>query len=299
MSQFSLMAATRHLEKSMPFVLYRFALTFGIGFGYLFVSLCGAGIAIAFDYLGKNPNAFAPYGAVAGFAIFGVVMYKTRPWWLHLVTIRQLALLAEQAQGQQLPHGKAQLDHAKQRVNHSFPSTSGLFALDQQLQTALAELPEAPALSHPQAAKAGQWLLGQLSALNHQTILALHFYSDATNPWQTAAQGVAIQHRHLAALLKYRLYAFGFAWLGFIAAFPLLTRGLEMLTSDFPFQLGIWAYIFGGVFSWTLKAAFFEPIGEAAMMQALFPLAASVTADDAQALAQHSASVKAILEKAA
>jgi hypothetical protein len=305
MPNFNLLAATRTIEKSMPFVLYRLLICLGAGLGYLFATLSGAGIAIAAFSLGKNPGAMAPFGAALGFAAFGFLMYKVRPYWLHAVKAPQLALLAEHAKGGALPEGKAQIDHAKQQVARHFPSTAGLFELDQNIQRALAEMPEPPALpaaisQNPQLAKISAWLAGRLSALNHQTILARHFYAGADNPWRTAAEGLAVQHRHFASLRKNRLYASAFEWLGFIAAYPLLLIAFQKLTSGLPVaSLEFWTYVFAAVFAWTLKAAFFEPIAEAAMMQSFFPLAEQ-GADPAQEaeLSRRSEAFRTIREKA-
>ncbi len=304
MSNFSLLAGTRNIEKSMPFVLYRFSICLGAGLGYLFATLSGAGIAIAADAWGKNPNSMAPFGAMLGFAAFGFLMYKLRPYWLHAVKAPQLALLAEQAQGKAIPAGKAQLDYAKQRVAESFPSTSGLFDLDQNIQRALADIPESPSLfasllNHPQAGKQVRVLLGRYAALDHQTILARHFHSGHDNPWRTAAAALAAHDRNFDTLLKYRIYASAFEWLGFLAAFPLLAAGFGMLTSGFPVSFGYWIYVFASVFAWALKAAFFEPIAEAAVMGVFFPLAEQQADPEREAeLARRSASFKAILKKA-
>jgi hypothetical protein len=304
MSNFSLLTGTRNIEKSMPFALYRFSICLGAGLGYLLATLSGAGIAIAADSWGKNPNSMAPLGAALGFAAFAFLMYKLRPYWLHHVRIPQLALLAEQALGRPIPVGKAQIEHAKQQVRDSFPSTADLSALDQQIQLALADIPAAsrlfaPLLGHPQAGQHFRKLLGCLAALNHQTVLAGHFHSGHGNPWRTAAAGLAAHDRDFDALLKYRIYASAFEWLGFAAAFPLLAIGFQMLTSGFPVSFGYWIYLFAGVFSWALKAAFLEAIAEAALLGVFFPLAeqAADPAREAE-LAGRSAAYKAILDQA-
>ena len=303
MSQFSLLAGTRNIEKSMPCVVYRFLICLGAGLGYLLFSLAGAGVAIGAGSLGKNANALAPYGAALGFAAFAFLMYKVRRYWLRGVKLRQLALLAEQAQGKPIPEGKAQLEYAQKRVEENFPSAAGLHELDGLIQKALAELTEppaalAPALNHPQAGKLARRVIDAYAASNHQAILARQFQVGG-NPWRTAATGLARYAKHARSLLTYRVYATAFEWLGFLAAFPLLAKGFEMLTSGLPVSFGYWIYLFAGVFSWALKAAFFEPIAEAAVLGVFFPLAAQET-DPAQAaeLARRSPAFQAIVAKA-
>jgi hypothetical protein len=278
MWDFNLLAATRTIEKSMPFVLYRLLICLGSGLGYLFATLAGAGTLIGFGSLAKNANALGSFGAVLGFVAFGYLMYKIRPFWLHGVKAPQLAVLADQAKGETLPVGKALVDYAKQRLARSFPSSSELSELDRKIQRTLIEIPAlhpstGGAPQNPQMVKLVGWIIGRLSALNHQSILAWHFYSGAENPWRTAVTGLAVQHRYFAALVKNRLFATLFQWLGFAAAFPLILVAIQKMTAGLPISVGFWAYVFAAVFAWTLKAAFFEPIAEAAMMQCFFPLA--------------------------
>lgn len=277
MSEFNLLAATRTLEKSMPFVLYRFLLCFGIGLGYLLATLGGAGTLVGFASLTKNANALGPIGAVLGFAAFGFLMYKLRPSWLHGVKAPHLAVLAAQAKGEPLPSGMALVEFAKQRLAQSFPSKSRLFELDRSLQHTLADM--AGSAFATRAPAGGPWVTKVLAAAvrvlysrNHQSILAWHFYSNAEDSSQAAATALAAQKAHFAALLKYRIYATVFEMMGFAAALPLLTIAFQKMVAGIPIAVGMWPYVFGAVFAWTLKAAFFEPIAEAALMESFFPL---------------------------
>lgn len=283
MSNFSLLAATRTIEKSMPFVLYRFAVCFGVGLGFLLATLAGAGTLVGFGSLAKNAIAIGPFGAVLGFAGFGYVMYKIRPVWLRGIQAPLLKLLADLAKGQALPAGAAQIDYAKQQVAQSFPSTSGLSGTDQALQNSLAEMAESTVAARGDSAVAKYQAkaLGYLFGRNHQTILAQHFYAGAGDFQATVTAGLAIQKQHYAALLKYRIIATVFEVVGFVAAYPLLLIGIEKLVSGIPINMSFWPYLFAGVFAWTLKAAFFEPIAEAAMLDSFLPLVPKVSEAEA------------------
>lgn len=283
MSNFSLLAATRTIEKSMPFVLYRFAVCLGVGLGFLLATLAGAGTLIGFGSLAKNAIAIGPFGAVLGFAGFGYAMYKIRPIWLRSIQAPLLKLLADLAKGQPLPAGAAQIDYAKRHVAQSFPSASGLFEADQDLRSRLAEMAESTASAGGDSAMAKYQAkaLGYLFGRNHQTILAQYFYSGASDFQATATAGLATQRQHYAALLKYRIIATAFEIVGFVAAYPLLLIGIEKLVADIPINMSFWPYLFAGVFSWVLNAAFFEPIAEAAMLDSFLPLVPKVGAAEA------------------
>ncbi|MGZ8217473.1 hypothetical protein [Methylomagnum sp.] len=283
MSNFSLLAATRTIEKSMPFVLYRFAICFGVGLGFLLATLAGAGTLIGFGSLAKNAIAIGPLGAALGFAAFGYLMYKVRPVWLHGIQAPLLKLLADLAKGQTLPGGNAQIDYAKRQVSESFPSRSGLFEADRNVRSDLADLAAsaAPVVVDSPVAKYQAKALGYLFGRNHQTILAWYFFAGAGDFQRTAAAGLAIQKQHYAALLKYRIIATIFEVVGLVAAYPLLLIGIEKLVSGIPINMGFWPYLFAGVFSWTLKAAFLEPIAEAAMLDGFFPLVPKISEAEA------------------
>lgn len=275
MSDFSLLAATRSIEKSMAFVLYRFLLCMGVALGFLLATLAGAGTLVGFGSLAKNASALGPFGAVAGFGLFGFLMYRMRTNWLSLIDIPQLALLADQSSGKSLPTGAALIDYAKQRQRHSFPSISSLSELDQAMQQTLRDIAAdqpLPPIRNENIKRVLAWLLASLSAFNHKTLLAWHFCLDAENPWKTAADGLGIHARHHAAMTQRRLYASLFTWAGFMAAYPLLLAGIGRLVSGIPINMSFWPYVFAGVFSWAIKTAFLDAIAEAAMMESFLAL---------------------------
>lgn len=304
MWDFDLLAAVRAIEKSMAYVLYRLMICLGAALGYLLATLAGAGTLVGFGSLTKNALALGPVGAVLGFVLFGWLMYKLRPTWLNAVNVPQLALLADQAKGADLPTGKALIEFAKRRTAQCFPSTTRLFELDEairQTQRDMVGLHPCPRL-HVKQPQINHYLnvaLQQLAALNHQTLLAWHLYSGSDNPWRSASVGLSVQDRHFASMTSNRLAATLFAWLGFVAFYPLLLGGIRMLVADIPIDLSFWPLVFAGVFAWALKTAFFDAIAEAAMLQVFFPLAEQL--DDTgtrEALQQHSAAYRQLLEKA-
>lgn len=304
MWDFDLMAAVRAIEKSMAYALYRLILCFGAALGYLLATLAGAGTLVGFGSLAKNALALGPLGALVGFALFAWLMFKIRPTWLNIVHIPQLALLADQTRGVSLPSGKAQVDHAKRRQAESFPSTRKLFELDEamrQTQADIADLHPCPKLpaDRPAISNLAMNLVRRLSALNDQTLLAWHLYTGSDNPWRSVAKGLAVQEQHFAAMTRNRLAATVFAWLGLVAAYPLFLAGIEMLIDDIPMNFSFWPKVFAGVFAWAVKAAFFDAIAEAAMMQVFFPWAEQEPdASAEESLARHSASYRDILRKA-
>ncbi len=303
MWDFDLMAAIRAIEKSMAYVLYRLLICLGAALGYVLATLAGAGTLVGFGSLARNALALGLAGAVIGFALFAYLMYKLRPTWLNAVNAPQLALLAEQAKGTILPAGKAQIELARALKTRCFPSVTRLFELDaaiRKTQQDMADLNPCPRLEvkQPLVKQALALAFQQLSALNHQTLLAWHCYSGSDRPWQTAAESLAVHEQHFSGMTKNRMVATGFAWLGLLAFYPLLLAGIRLLVEDIPINMSFWPYVFAAVFAWALKAAFFEAIAEAAMMQYFFPLAQQTAGQTAsEMLRQHSAAYRQIEER--
>lgn len=277
MWDFDLMAAIRATEKSMAYVLYRLGLCLGVAFGYLMATLGGAGTLVGFGSLEKNAISLGPVGAVIGFVAFAFLMTRIRSLWLRIVDLPQLGILADQWDGKMLPTARALLSYAKERLEGAYPSTSGLNDLDLSIREVLSDLSK----SHPcpkfantegLAAKIQLQITARTSALNHRTLLAWHFMSGHQNPWQSAAEAIEVYDRHFSALLRNRAILTVFSWVGFFTALPLLQKGIEILVSDIPIHMGPWPLVFGGVFSWAIKAAFFDAIAEAAMLDYFFPI---------------------------
>lgn len=304
MWDFDLMAAVRAIEKSMAYVLYRFAICLGAALGYLLATLAGAGTLVGFGSLAKNASSLGPLGAIIGFALFAWLMYKLRPTWLNAVNVPQLALLSDQERGEMLPGGKALIEYAKRRQTECFPSTSRLFELDEtirQVQGDMADLHPCPKLPNesPKLRDYAMRLARFLSGRNHQTLLAWHFHTGQTNAWSTVAGGLAVHERHFTRMTKNRLFATLFSWLGFLAAYPLLLAGIRILVDGIPINMSFWPYVFAGVFAWAIKAAFFDAIAEASMLQVFFPLARSEATDGQdEALLQHSSAYRRMRENA-
>lgn len=278
MWDFDLMAAIRAIEKSMAYVLYRLGLCLGVAFGYLLATLGGAGTLVGFGSLEKNAISLGPIGAIIGFIAFAFLMTRIRTLWLRIVDLPQLGILADQWDGKLLPSARALLNYAKERLDGAYNSSSRLNELDQSVREVLADLSKqhpCPKLQSEEGLGAQMQLqiTTRIASLNHRTLLAWHFMSGHSDPWRSAAEALEVYDRHFSSMLRNRAILTAFTWIGFFLALPLLQKGIEILVSDIPIHMGPWPFIFGGVFSWAIKAAFFDAIAEAAMLDYFFPIA--------------------------
>lgn len=274
MFKLNVLAATRTIEKTMPFMLYRLLLCLGLGLAFLLVTLIGAGTVIAFAAFSKNPSTLSGFGAALGFIASAYGVYRFRTIWLYHLTARHLALLSAQIKGETIPEGKAQIDYARQRVTSCFPSGEELNTLDQATAASLmsiSALRSPITVANPALQKAVNTLIGWLFTAHRQTVLAWHFYSGAENGWQSASVALTCLAEHFRETLKNRLILTAFEWIGFGAAYYFMLYPTGLVADALPVSVGIWQYVFALVFAWGLKMAFFEPISQATLMESLFP----------------------------
>ena len=277
MWDFDLMAAIRAIEKSMAYVLYRLGLCLGVAIGYLLATLGGAGTLVGFGSLTKNAISLGPTGSVLGFIAFALLMARTRTLWFRMVDLPQLGILADQWDRREIPSARALLAYATVRKDHAFPHNADLPDLVASTQEVLKDLsrlhpcPKTGSAQGPLARLFGH-ISVRISSSSYRTVRAWHFMSGHANPWQSVAEALLVVDRHFSEVIRNRMIAIGFTWVGFAAFLPLLDKGIEILVSDIPIRMGFWPLIFAGVFSWALKAAFFDAIAEAAMLGYLFPI---------------------------
>lgn len=270
----NVLSATRTIEKTMPFMLYRLLLCLGLGFTVLLATLIGAGTVIAFASFAKNPSAMAGVGAGVGFiaSVYGV--YRLRPLWFKTLDLSHLALLADQIRQKDIPEGTAQIGYAGLRVSASFPSDSELRRLDACIKASLkdvARIHPPLVLGHPLARQGANLLASGLFASLHHAVLAWHFYSDGSNAWLSARTAITCMAEHHKKIFLDRLFMSVFEWIGFIAAYWLMLYPTGWVADSLPVAVGLWQYVFAAVFAFGLKMAFLEPISEATLMEAILP----------------------------
>lgn len=306
MWNFSLMAATRSIETSMPFVLYRFMVFLAISLALLFGTLAGAGTLIAFASFSANPTALASVGALLGFAGLAYLLYMFRGSALFNAQVGTLALLVEQTRVAKLPEGKAQIEFAKKAAAERFTPFSYV-EVGSALGAALSTLP-APAcplldrMNNAALSNAGKLLSRLLSRLCGPAIMALNFAdSAAANPWKSAERGLVIHAAHTDALVKFRLYGLLFEMSGIAASFVLMLYPVDYAVSMLPVDVGFWRYVFALAFTGTLEGAFFNPIVTAAMAQLYLAQDKAMHNDigvQIAALAEQNEAIRLIHEKA-
>jgi hypothetical protein len=269
MADFNLLAATRSIEKSMPFVLYRWLVYLGVSFALLFATLVSAGTFIAFASFLPKPGSVAGFGALVGFLGLIYGFYRFRGSLFFNVNAGQLALMAEQERGGKIPDGFAQVEFAKSRADARFNSA--------QFHHYISEI--GAVLTEDFLKNCGYFSPGsfpyRISALLSQGLLgtsiralaAQDFLRAAGDPWKNASDSLLRILRQRDRLLKWQIYSLILQLTGWLTSVFLMFYAVDAAASLLPVNVGWWRYLFAAVLAWSLTEAFLAPIAIIALAQ--------------------------------
>src|SRR5690606_39821927 len=97
MWDFNIGRALAMMMRTMPFIVLRMAVYFGIAIGYVLVTGTGASIGYGVGIFGddgfRTTSAF--WGGAIGFGLFAAIMYWAREYILYLVKAGHIAVLVQ------------------------------------------------------------------------------------------------------------------------------------------------------------------------------------------------------------
>ncbi len=280
MWDFSISGALGLMTRTMPFILLRMAVYFGITLGYILVTGAGAGIGYGVGALGDESfqagSAF--WGGAIGFGIFGAAMYWAREYILYIVKAGHIAVLVEMIDGKPMPQGKSQVSHATAVVKERFAQASVLFAIDQLVKGVIGVITGLvrgilTILPLPGAR--------QLSGILHaflrvavgfvdEVILAHAIRTASTNPWSSAREALVLYGQNYKVMLKNAAWLAIIVYLLSFLVFLVMLAPAALVVYLMP---GAWAaggFVFALLFAWSVKAALLEPFAITCLMQVFF-----------------------------
>src|SRR6056297_755126 len=130
MMDFKLGEVLSLIGRTMPFLIFRFLIYFGITLAYVLITGVGAGLGYGIGGIGGEPEAGGMWGGMAGFGLAGAMIYFLREYLLYIVKAGHIAVLVELMQGKTIPGGKGQIDYAQGVVRDRFAQSSVLFGVD-------------------------------------------------------------------------------------------------------------------------------------------------------------------------
>jgi len=308
MLEVQLLTATQAIEKTMALALYRFSICLGIRFAFIIAILAGAGMGFAIGSFGDTLSGFGDVGGLVGFVACGFVMYWARDHLLFSVRCPQIAAAVEQMEGRLLPTGAKQIAAARSLVQERFQKASLLAGLDRKIKSVLADLLHAtpqvsgwmPSIAHLTTARIVNALVARPVTYTDAVILAFQLREKEQDLWRAGQRALVLYAQHFKILLKNALIVYVLMYAVSIPVFLLMLEPVGWVDAALPESMGWWRYLFALILTWVIKAGFFEPIAENAMMQLYFDRieGQELSAESEEKLSRLSPSFQAIKERA-
>lgn len=280
MWNFSIGRSLRLMVQTMPFILFRALVYFGMALAYVLVTGIGAGIGWGIGGLGDEgfQASAMGWGAFAGLGLTAGVLYFLREYVLYVVKAGHIAVLVQLLDNQPMPGGRSQISHASAVVKARFAQTSVLFALDQLSKgviRAVTGLVQGVAALLP--VPGIQQILGIVRAflriavgLVDEVILAYAIRGNSHNPWASAHTALVLYAQNAKVMIKnaawLTLIVYGLSFLVFLVMLAPAAALVYMVP-------GAWSaggVVFALIFAWAVKATVIEPFAIACLLQAYF-----------------------------
>lgn len=280
MWNFSISQSLRMMTQTMPFILLRCAVYFGIALAYILVTGAGAGIGWGIGGLGDEgfQASATLWGGMAGLGLTGIILYFLREYILYIVKAGHIAALVQLIDDQPMPEGRSQIAHARAVVRERFAQTNVLFGLDQLIKgviNAVTGLVQGlttllPIPGMQQIMVVVRAFLRVAVGLIDEMILAYAIRTRSTNPWASAQTALVLYGQNAKVMMKnaawLTLFVYGLSFLVFLVMLAPAAALVYMIP-------GAWSaggVVFALIFAWAIKAAVIEPFAIACLLQAYF-----------------------------
>jgi hypothetical protein len=278
MWDFKLGAAFGAMQRTLPFLLARMLVYFGIALLYVFSTGVGGALGYGFTRFGDGEGEGAVVGAFIGFAGASGLLYWVREYILYLVKAGHIAVLVRIYDQQPLPGGRGQIDYASSIVKERFKDASLLFALDQLIKGVLAALIGVlrglmsilplPGLNAVVGVLTG--ILRLSLTYVDEMMLAKIIRDESDNPWETARHALVLYAQNYKRMLKNAVWLWVLMWVLTLAIFVVMIGPAFALMALVPGDLGFWAFVIAFILAWSVKMALIESLALFAYLQVYF-----------------------------
>ena len=275
---FSISRTISVLAGTMPFILIRMAIYFGITLIYILATGTGAGVGYGLGQLGDDPTAYTLWGGMAGFGLVSVVLYWLREYILYIVKAGHIAVMVHLLDGNPLPRGEGQIAYARREITERFAESNTLFALDQIIKgviRALTGILNVASAILPIPGVHG--LIGFINGIIRMSltyvdeiILAYNIRTRSENPWESSKDALILYAQNGGNMIKNAVWLSIFMWLLSALIFLLLLGPAFALVYLLPGSPAAFGFGLAVLLAWSTKAAILEPFAIAALMQAYF-----------------------------
>jgi hypothetical protein len=278
MWDFSIGRSLGLMVQTLPFILLRMVVYFGITIAYLIAAGGGSAIGYGVGHISDDPGTFAVWGGVIGFGLVSIGVYWIREYILYILKAGHIAVMVELMQGKALPEGRGQIEHARQVVTARFGEANVLFALDQLIKGVIGAI--TGLIGGVAAFLPLPGLQGLLAFVNtvirmsltyvDEIILGYNIKLDSQDPWETSRQGLVLYAQNGRTMVRNAIWLSIFLWIIAICIFIIMLAPMAALFYILPGEIAGWSFIAAIVFAWAFKAAFLEPFAIAALMDVFF-----------------------------
>ncbi|GAB2725740.1 hypothetical protein [Halomonas garicola] len=266
------------LRRTMPFLIFRFLVYFGITLSYVLATGAGAGVGYTAGAVFGNAGGGATWGGLLGFGLAGAVMYFLREYLLYMVKAGHIAVLVELMDGSRIPGGRGQLDYAQSVVRERFTESNVLFGVDQLIKGVikafnrtfftLAAILPIPGIEG--LAKLVNTVIRLSLTYLDEVILAHNIRTRSDNPWATSRSALILYAQNYKAFLTNAVLLTFITWGLTLGVFLLILAPVAGLVALFPGTAGVLTFAVTLVFAWGVKQAVIEPFAMTALMQVFF-----------------------------
>ncbi|MGI9289198.1 MAG: hypothetical protein ACR2P1_27765 [Pseudomonadales bacterium] len=278
MWDFSISSAIGAMRRTLPYLVVRMLVYFGIALLYIVATGGGGAIGYGFTSFGDGEGAGSIYGALIGFGGASGFLYWAREYILYLVKAGHIAVLTRLYDGKELADGRNQVDYGISVVKDNFKEASILFGLDQLIKGVLkivtgtlntiGRIIPIPGLQNL-TGMIGKILEMSLTYVD-EIIIAHHFRSGSDNPWESSRNALVLYAQNYGTMAKNAAWLWIFMWLLTFVIFLVLLAPALAIISAFPGDIGFWSFVLAFLVAWSVKAALLEPIAIYALMHVFF-----------------------------
>ncbi|EWH00371.1 hypothetical protein [Halomonas sp. BC04] len=256
--------------KTLPFILFRLAVYFGVALAYVLMTGVGAGVGWGVGGLGDEGFRAAStfWGGVVGFGIVGAIMYILREYLLYMVKAGHIAVLVELMDGKPLPQGRGQIEHASTVVKARFAQASVLFGVDQLIKGVLRAITGLargifrllPIPGARQFIRLVEMFLRIAVGFIDEVILAYCIRTRSDNAWASSREALVLYGQNAKPMLK------NAAWLALIVyglsflVFLVMLAPAALVAYLIPGGWSATGVIVALLFAWSVKVAVLEPL---------------------------------------
>ena len=296
------------LLQTLPFILLRMAIYFGITLVFILATGTGAGIGYGVGNLSEDPGGFAVGGGFIGFGLVAGAVYWAREWLLYMVKAAHIAVIVKLIDNAPLPAGQSQVAYGREVVTARFGEANTLFVLDQLIKGAIAAITGLiggiaaflPIPGLDALARFANTVIRLSLTYVDEIILGYNIRTNSTNAWDSSRHGLVLYAQNGLKMVKNAVWLSVFLWILAIVVFLLALSPAAAILYFFPGNIAGYAFVIALVFAWAFKAAVLEPFAIAALMSVYFKTIEGQVPDPAwdAKLAGASSKFREIKEKA-